>query len=114
ETLGVGVVIPAIALLMQRDLSIKYPAITPLLHLLGDPSPGRLVVIGMVSLTGVYLVKTIFLAFLLWRQTRFSFDVQANLSHRLFKTYLRQPYAFHLQRNSAQLIRNAITEVNQF
>jgi ABC-type multidrug transport system fused ATPase/permease subunit len=32
----------------------------------------------------------------------------------LFENYLRQPYVFHLERNSAQLIRNAVTEVNQF
>jgi ABC-type multidrug transport system fused ATPase/permease subunit len=68
----------------------------------------------MLVLAGIYLVKTVFLAFLVWWQTEFSFDVQANLSQRLYTTYLRQPYTFHLQRNSAVLIRNVITEVNQF
>jgi ABC-type multidrug transport system fused ATPase/permease subunit len=67
-----------------------------------------------ISLVAIYVVKAFFLAFLAWRQTRFAFGVQAQLSQRLYERYLRQPYVFHLQRNSAQLIRNAITEVNQF
>ena len=63
---------------------------------------------------GIYLVKNLFLAFLAWRETRFVFGVQAQLSQRLFATYLRQPYTFHLQRNSAQLIHNATGEVSSF
>ena len=59
-------------------------------------------------------LKNLFLAFLAWRQTRFAFGVQTQLSQRLFTAYLRQPYTFHLQRNSAQLIRNVIGEVGMF
>ena len=114
ETLGIGLVIPAIALLMQDDLAARYPAVKPVLERLGNPSPQALIVGAMLGLAGIYLAKNLFLAFLAWRQTRFAFGVQAQISQRLFTTYLRQPYTFHLQRNSAQLIRNTVTEVNQF
>ena len=67
-----------------------------------------------MALVGVYLFKNLFLGFLVWRQTRFAYGVQANLSQRLFATYLRQPYTFHLQRNSASLMRNVTGEVNVF
>jgi len=68
----------------------------------------------MLALVVIYLIKALFLIFLAWQQSRFAFGVQAQLSQRLFTIYLQQPYTFHLQRNSAQLIRNAVTEVNQF
>ena len=58
--------------------------------------------------------KALFLALLAWQQTRFAFGVQAHLSQRLFTVYLRQPYTFHLQRNSAQLIRNVTSETSIF
>jgi ABC-type multidrug transport system fused ATPase/permease subunit len=112
ETLGVGLVIPAIGLLTQSDFARNYPALQPALQALGNPSQKSLVVGGMLTMVGVYFIKALFLALLAWRQTRFSFDVQAQLSQRLFTIYLRQPYTFHLQRNSAQLIRNVINEVN--
>lgn len=114
ETLGVGLVIPALAVMTQSDLAARYPQAAPLLHALGNPSQGRLVVLGMLLLVGVYAVKTLYLGMLAWWQMRFVYAVQAELSERLFTSYLRQPYAFHLERNSAQLIRNAVTETNLF
>jgi len=68
----------------------------------------------MLTLAGVFLFKAIFMGFVVWRQMRFVFGVQAHLSQRLFTAYLRQPYTFHLQRNSAQLIHNLTTEVSAF
>ena len=114
ETAGIGVFIPAIALLTQSDLATRYPQLKPMLTELGNPSPVLLATYGMLALVCFYMIKVVFLGFLTWWQTKFAYDVQAQLSQRLFATYLRQPYSFHLQRNSAQLIRNAITEVNQF
>ncbi|MDP1636388.1 MAG: amidase family protein, partial [Gallionellaceae bacterium] len=69
---------------------------------------------SMMGLVGIFLVKNLFLAFLAWRQARFAYGVQVQISQRLFTTYLHQPYTFHLQRNSAQLIRNVMGEVNLF
>ena len=114
ETLGVGLVIPVIGLLTQRDFANNYPVLQPVLQALGNPSLTTLVIYGMLALVGVYLIKALFLALLAWRQMRFAFGVQAQLSQRLFTVYLSQPYTFHLQRNSAQLIRNIISEVSLF
>jgi ABC-type multidrug transport system fused ATPase/permease subunit len=114
ETLATFLVVPAIALLMQQDLAASYPRFQPLLDALGNPGQAELIVKVMLGLVAVYLLKNVFLAFLAWHQTRFAFGVQARLSQRLFTIYLRQPYTFHLQRNSAQLIRNVTTEVSMF
>lgn len=114
ETLGVGLVIPALALLTQRDLANHYPVLQPILQALGYPDQQVLVIGGMLVLVGVYLIKELFLAMLAWRQMHFAFGVQAHLSQQLFSIYLHQPYTFHLQRNSAQLIRNVINEVSMF
>ena len=114
ETLCTGLVIPAIALMMQQDLATTYPQFQPLLAALGNPTQAELIVNVMLGLVAIYLLKNLFLAFLAWRQTRFAFGVQVQLSQRLFTAYLRQPYTFHLQRNSAQLIRNVTGEVGMF
>lgn len=113
ETLGIGLVIPALALMTQSDLAIKYPILEPWLKNLGNPSHEHLVMGGMLALVGVYAIKALFLAFLAWRQAHFVFGLQANFSQRLFAGYLCQPYTFHLQRNSAQLIRNTINQVGE-
>ena len=114
ETLCTFLVIPTVALMMQQDLAATYPQFQRLLAALGSPTQAELIVEVMLGLVAVYLMKNLFLAFLAWRQTRFAYGVQAQLSQRLFASYLRQPYTFHLQRNSAQLIRNVISETNSF
>lgn len=114
ETLGIGLIIPAITLMMQGDLVARYPIIESILSFLGNPSQTELISATMLGLVGVYLVKNLFLAFLIWKQTHFTFDVQSTISQRLFTNYLRQPYTFHLQRNSAELVRNVTSEVGLF
>ncbi len=114
EMLGLGLVIPVMALLLQEDVVSRHPQIQPLLNLLGNPDQTQLIIIAMLTLVGVYLSKNIYLGFLGWRQLCFAFDIQADLSQRLFTIYLHQPYTFHLQRNSAHLISNITGEVSHF
>jgi len=113
ETLGVGLVIPAVGILTQTEYLQYFPWLQPVLRFFGNPSHEVLVAAGMLALVGVYVIKGSFLAVLSWSQAKFAYNVQAELSQRLFALYLRQPYVFHLQRNSAQLIRNAVNEVQQ-
>ncbi len=114
EILGIGLVVPVIGLLAQDDYASRYPILQPLLDMMGSPSHLEVVIYAMLGLIVVYLIKAIYLAFYQWKQLQFAFGIQAHLSQRLFKEYLLQPYVFHLQRNSAQLIRNATVEIGMF
>jgi ATP-binding cassette, subfamily B, bacterial PglK len=109
EMLGVGVIIPVLVIMAENDLASKYPITVPWLNMLGNPNHEELVIGGMVALVGVFAFKALFLAFFAWREATFVVKIQSNLSRRLFEGYMRQPYAFHLQRNSAQLIRNTLS-----
>ncbi|MBZ4218569.1 MAG: ABC transporter ATP-binding protein/permease [Chlorobium sp.] len=114
ETLGIGLVIPTLAIFSEHTIADKYPAIRPLLQFLGNPDPNTLLIGGVLLLFIVYLFKAVYLGLLAWAQNRFISNVEARLSLHLFTIYLRQPYAFHLQQNSAILIRNVTTEVGVF
>lgn len=114
ETLGMGAIIPALALMENRDLAATYPTAKAILAYLGNPTQPQLIIGGLLTLFAIYTVKAGFLAFLIWRQARLVADVRSGLSQRLFDGYLSEPWTFHLERNSAQLIRNAINEVEQF
>lgn len=114
ETLSVGLVVPAIAMLTQNNYTKNFLALQSILNFLGNPTREGLIVGGMLSLVGVYFIKNLFLGFLAWKQNQFAFSVQVQLSQRLFALYLKQPYTFHLQRNSAELIRNIAGEVSVY
>ena len=114
EVLGVGLVVPLTAVLVQPALLQTNPWASSVLRRMGDPDQRSLLTLGLAAIGAVYFLKAIFLTFQCERQTRFINDVQLRLSQRLFSTYLRQPYTFHLQRNSAQLIRSTFSDVGHF
>ena len=114
EMLGVGIIIPVLALLLDTDISVSYPELIPLLDLMGNPSQKQLIFTGMSFLVGLYLIKFLYLIFLSYRQGSFIYGIQVDLSRSLLRSYLYKPYFFHLQRNSALLIRNATTEVAHY
>lgn len=114
ETLGIGLVVPALALMTRSDLDAPGSRFAPILERLGNPSREDLVVWGMLGLFGIYTVKAIFLGFLAWKQSKFVRDIEFVCAQRLFEGYLHQPYTFHLQRNSSHLLRNATVLVAEF
>src|SRR5687768_9990818 len=98
EILGVGAVMPVIAVLSDADVGSNFPRLRPLLAAWGNPTQEQLVTAAMIALVVIYVVKAAFLAFLAWRKQKFAAEVQVQLSQRLFGIYLMQPYTFHLQR----------------
>jgi len=50
ETIGISLVIPFIAIMIEDDLGSKYPFIIPILNLLENPSKQTLLMMGMIAL----------------------------------------------------------------
>ena len=61
-----------------------------------------------------YVIKIIFLAFYNWFENNFLYSYQEHLSSKVFKEYLNQSLNYFYTRNSAEFIRNLITEVEHF
>lgn len=113
ETLGVGLIVPVIAIITQPEYAARFPVLQRIFASFGyAQGVTTIVVVTMIGLAVIFTLKNLFLAFLTWYQTRFAFGIQARLSNSLFGIYMHQPYAFHLQRNSAQLLRNVTGEVD--
>lgn len=105
EMLGVGIVVPALALLASDPGSVAPPSVAPWLAWLGNPSRGVLVGGGIAMLLALYLLRTAYLLLVTHAQTAFVADLQEGLSRRLFATHLARPWAEHLERNTADLLR---------
>ena len=117
ETLGVGLVIPVFTIIIDPNIANKYPEAAMLLSKLSPLNwffeQTETISVQMQLITGaiiviifVYSIKACFLVFLSWRQCTFTADLTIAWSKKLFTGYLNQPYSFHLQKNSAYLIRN--------
>jgi ABC-type multidrug transport system fused ATPase/permease subunit len=113
ETLGIGLVVPAIVLLTREDLGARFPAVADWAAASGIHDRASLVAAGMLMLAAVYTVKCLYVAWVTSLQMRFVFRVQADLAQRLFVEYLHRPYTFHLQKNSAELVRDVVNSTNE-
>ena len=114
EMLGLGVLIPALSLMIKPNISTEYPVLKPIIIYLGNPQPKILILLGMLLLTIVYVIKTIFLIFLSYTQAKFTTNLFSDLSIRLYNGYINLPYSFHINNNSTILISNIQSELNQF
>ena len=115
EVFSIGIIIPIVTILSDPSSLEGYPIIKSLLgEYVFAINQENVFIVGISLLVLIYTAKTVFLIFLYWRQTKFIYDSQSNISTRLLSVYLNQPYSFHMQRNSAQLIRNVVNETTQF
>jgi ABC-type multidrug transport system fused ATPase/permease subunit len=113
ETLGIGLVIPALLLLTDGNLGTRFPALAAFLAHWGARDAASLVAAGMFALAAVYTFKCFYVAWVTSLQMRFVYRIQADLSRRLFIDYLYKPYTFHLQRNSSQLLQVVVGATNE-
>jgi ATP-binding cassette, subfamily B, bacterial PglK len=106
EVVGIGIVIPLIDIISDSDNRVT--------EYLGSAFPSlssqNIVLLSVTLFAMVYIVKGVYLSGLAWLNGRFSYAVKADVSNTLMEGYLKAPYEFHLQKNSAQLIRNLTTE----
>lgn len=114
EMLGLGIMIPALGIILNPNAVQEHPSLIPIMKLFGSPTQQKLIIYGMSTLVFIYLLKTIYLMFLAWKQAKVSSSLSSYLAQKLFWGYLELPYSFHLQRNSSDLIRNIQSEVNLF
>ena len=114
ETLSVGLVVPLIGLITDPGLSMQYPILQTLYDALGKPTSSQLFIGGSVVVISIFIIKASYLTFLEWFKVSYILDLRADLSIRFFKFYLKQPYVFHLQHNSAELIQTNIKTIGHF
>jgi ATP-binding cassette, subfamily B, bacterial PglK len=113
ETLGVTLIIPLIGMVLSEELSIPE-FILNFLPFLESASQKDIVIYAISFFLFFYLFKSLYLAYLVYVQARFTYSLQKNVSTRLYKMYLQQPYSFHLNKNSGNIISNTMTESMQF
>lgn len=111
---SLGILFPVFELLLDNEIFLKYPILNKLYVFFGNPSQSEIVIFTMLFLLIVFLLKNIFLLFLTWKQSRFAIELSEELNNKLFKGYLNQPYSFHINRNSGELISNIQNEIQQF
>ena len=105
EAFGIGMVFPFIKLIQDPAQASAVPVLGPLLASI-DPGGGRALLWGSVIIFALFFVKNVFVFIVFYARTAYVQKNQVKLATRLLRGYVHSPYTFHLERNSAEIIRN--------
>lgn len=98
-----GVVLASPQSIVQHPYMQQLVAWLPVLRSALD-DPRLLLALLLCLLCGTTLLKTVMLALLTWRQSRYSQMVSLHLGVRLFQGYMRAPYIWHTGQKISDLI----------
>ena len=113
EAAGIGLVLPYLRAITRTEEAFAHPWAGPVLEALGVGTGTGLVLAASAALVGFFLLKNGYVGLVWHRIYGFLHGNFLALSERLLRGYLRAPYTFHLQRNTATLIRNATVETER-
>lgn len=110
ELFTLGALLPFLAAVASPENSPLLQAMQPLFGLVGAQTPRQV----LLTLTGLFalaaLTAAVLRLILLWASQRFVYSVSYELGVKLYADTLRQPYSYHLSRNSSEIIAS-ITKV---
>ena len=113
EVLGVGVIPLFITAVAEPEKLQQIPMVNHFLARLGVNTPSAFLLWGGIVLLLVFSLRNTYLAFLAYAKVRFIHGRFFRLTRRLFAAYMQAPYAFHLRRNSSELLRNCQQETQK-
>lgn len=114
EVLGIGLVVPIVTLMTDPELALNLKYVGPVLAALGIDDRREMLLGGGGAMILMMVIKSGYLAVLYRAMYRFVFRQQVNLSQELLEGYLTAPYTFHLDRNTAELVRNCTETTFRF
>ena len=106
EAVGIGAILPLISLMGQPDFLERHAEIQSYAAGIGVEGHRDLIMAGALALIFLYAIKNLYMAWQTKLQIDFSLRYQVYFSGQLMANYLSKPYMFHLNHNTATLLRN--------
>jgi ABC-type bacteriocin/lantibiotic exporter with double-glycine peptidase domain len=113
ELFGIGAIVAFMGLLAQPDLVFQNRWLSRLYILMGIDDAHQFILICGFTLLLIYLLRNLFAAFMVWLQLRFVWGILLSLSIKLLEKYIYSPYQYFLTRNTSEMQRNLLSEMDQ-
>lgn len=104
EVIGIGSILPFLSVLADPDLVFNSPHARPFVEFFNLTTSKQL----LLPITLIFILSTLFSGlmrlFLLWAQTNLGQSICVDISTDYYRKTLYQPYSFHLNQNSSEVI----------
>jgi len=112
EILSIGAVLPFLGVLTAPERIFQLPAAQPVIQAFKLTESTQLLLPLTVGFGAAVLIAGAMRLTLLWASTRLSYATGADLSIRIYRRTLFQPYVVHCARNSSEIINTISNKTN--
>ena len=117
ETLGVGAMIPVVTALLTpetlQEYVDKYPILQKICDVLGVQSIGQMTTALLLALMGIYIVKNLYLLYVVYRQNTFITQSRNQMISRVMGEFLNRPYEQYLGADIPTVFRITDSDIPQ-
>ena len=114
ELAGVSLIAELVKLIGSPETIHTSSAMQKFYDLTGAESDRKFFLYVVLALIGVYILKNVYLTVIGYVKYTFIYNNQLRLSGRLIDCYLKKPYTYHLDKNSAEMIRSIMLDSERF
>lgn len=111
QALGVASVLPFISLVMNPEMITQNGYLNAFYQFFHFDSPNSFIIVAGLIMLFLILFGNFISALATYAKFKFVWNNNNNISQRLLQHYLFKPYMFFLNRNSSDLTKNILTEV---
>jgi len=111
ELLGVSMLIPFINAITEPEKLIKNSYVQPFIKLLDIKDENELIIFIVGAMIVVFAAKNLYLVFMTYIQYQIIWRNRLQMEIDVMAYYVRQPYIFHVQRNTAEMQRTILTDI---
>lgn len=114
ELVGVSLITQLVSLISDPSKIHNNTIMQYFYELFNMESDRQFFLFVIVTLIFVFVIKNFYLLWINYVQYTFIFNNQLRLSARLIDCYLKKPYTYHLDKNSAEMVRNVMLDSERF
>ncbi len=114
ELLGVSAIVPFVQAVLNPKELLENTSICWLWDWLGLSSYESLIVILGVTLIVIYIVKNGYLIFVNSVKITYAMKWQKDISVTMLKSYMKRPYSYFMNANSADILRGCSDDITHF
>ncbi len=110
ELVGVSLITQLVSIITNPSAIQENAILRAIYNMFGLQSDREFFLVITIGLILVYILKNVFLMYLNYVQYTFIYRNQLIISGRLIDCYLKKPYTYHLDKNSAEMVRNVMLD----
>lgn len=114
EVVGVTAILPLIEAMTNPQTILEKLYFSYFYNAFHFRNTDDFMMVICLGVIAVYLVKNIYIMLQNDLQYRFVFNNQVRIAYRIMRAYMAQPYLFHAQHNSTELMRTVINDTQIF